>query len=88
MTDTHTYMPHNTSIGRALAGKPAQLKALFAPQGQWVGIPMADKQGDLQEALDVIDQARTFLLDPRATVTGARVDKGKNQARGCACVCV
>jgi hypothetical protein len=44
---------------------------------------MADKQGELQEALDVLDQARTFLLDPRAVVTGSSVDEGKNQVGGC-----
>lgn len=79
---------------RALAGKPAQLKALFAPQGRWEGIPLADKQGDLQEALDVLDQARGFMLDPRAVVTDARVDRAANQVRdasfwfdqiGCTC---
>jgi len=62
-------------------GKPAQLKALFAPQGTWEGVPMAGKQGELQEALDVVDQARTFLFDPRAVVTGSRIDRAANKVR-------
>lgn len=66
---------------RALNGKPAQLKALFAPQAQWEGMPLADKGDDLQEALDQLDQARSFMLDPRAVVTGARVDRAANQVR-------
>lgn len=78
---SYTPMFSITPPHRALVGKPAALKALFAPQGQWEGIPMADKQGDLQEALDVLDQARTFMLDPRVTVTGSSIDRAANQER-------
>ena len=73
--------PTTAQRTRALNGKPAQLKALFAPQAQWEGMPLAVKGGDLQEALDQLDQARSFMLDPRAVVTGARVDRAANQVR-------
>ncbi len=57
---------------RALDGKPAQLKGLFAPGATWEGIPLADGRNGLQEALDVLDQGRAFMVDPRLVVTGAR----------------
>lgn len=58
---------------RALDGKPAQLKALFGPSSRWEGVPMAEQSGDVQSALDQVDQARAFFLEPRLSVTGSRV---------------
>ncbi|GAB5030424.1 soul heme-binding protein [Nannochloropsis oceanica] len=59
---------------RALDGKPAQLKSLFAPGATWTGVPLAEGGGSLQDSLDMIDQGRAFMIEPRMDVTGARRD--------------
>lgn len=72
---------YESIYNRALNGKPAQLKALFAAGATWEGLPLAENGGkdELQQALDVLDQGRAFMIDPRMTVTEARVDKANNK---------
>ena len=84
MTLTLAPLHLQSKHARALNGKPAQLKGLFAPQGRWVGMPLADPSAGVQEALDQLDQARSFFLDPRAVVTAARVDRAANTVRNSA----
>ena len=72
------------TLHRALDGKPAQLKALFGSTGRWEGIPLADgKSGDIQEAIDIIDQGRSFMIDPRLTVTGSQINRASNKVNSC-----
>lgn len=66
---------------RALNGKPAALKALLSPAAQWTGLPLADNKGDIQEALDILDQGRSFMIDPRLTVTDAKIERAANKVR-------
>jgi hypothetical protein len=63
---------------RALMGKPALLKSLFSPTSRWEGMPLLEKGGDLQEALDMIDQARSFLIEPCLAVYNVTVDRQTN----------
>jgi hypothetical protein len=68
---------------RALDGKPAALKALFASGGVWGGLPMSEGASvGIQDAIDIIDQGRSFMLDPRLTVVNATINRAANQVRG------
>lgn len=55
---------------RALQGKPAQLKGLFATGATWSGVPLSEGNGDLQGVFDALDQGRAFMIEPFFAVTG------------------
>lgn len=63
----------------ALSGKQADFRSLVSSKVKWEDLPLVNTNKGVEGVLEVLDSSRSFLLDPRLSVTKKTLDQAKSQ---------